>query len=495
MAGGQFGPFRFLERIERGGPAELYRALWAEAPSSAERSCLVKRLRPELAGSPAFRAMFVQEARIMVHLRHPSIARVFAHGEIEGLPYLATEPLEGLSLARLLGAQKASGKRLPVEVAAYVAREVALALAHAHTATDTNGEPLAIVHRDVRPANIMLLPTGEVKLVDFGVARTASFVSQSANLAGAANGGGNGKPLYASPEQLAGASLDAGSDLFSLGATFWEMLVGRPLFPPGPVGELAARVLNAPLSAPAAVRPDLPGALDDIVMRLLERDRARRYPAAELLARDLGTFMPVPRDAQRAVASLVRTAFSVPLGLPGALLTPGPSGRPRTSVVPNVAALLEGAKMKALAGRLPGSLRKVTSMVPVLASRIGGAASSARKRIQTAATRAVPADGWLGRALALLARQSPVRRLALQATLAATISFVCGIMWQESRVDAASATLAKQSELVTARRPPAARTAVIERLPPKAAAAPGAGSALRGVVARDGRTDQAKRTQ
>jgi hypothetical protein len=455
MGGDQFGPFRFLERIERGGPAELYRALWAEAPVPGERSCLVKRLRPELASSPAFRRMFAEESRIMVYLRHPGVARVYAHGEIDGLPYLATEPLDGLSLARLLGANRASGRKLPIEVVAYIGQQLSAALAHAHQATDPGGAPLSIVHRDVRPANIMLLTDGQVKLVEFGVARMASFVSQSANLAGAGNLPGQGKAFYASPEQLTGAPPDGRADLFSLGVSLWEMLVGRPLFPPGPPSDLVARVLTAPVPRASAARPDVPQAFDDIIGWLLERDIGRRLPSASDLGAALAEFLPVPKDARRAVVSMVRTACAVPLGLPGT--SPGtpavtPGVRPGTRVVPQAAAILAArGKLMGLAGRLPGSIRKITGMVSPLAS-----APPAAPAFATPASHVVrlPAR-W---------SPSPVRKLALQAALAATLSFVAGVLWQEVRVDAAVARPASAAGAPSTTRNSGV---LIERLPPR----------------------------
>jgi eukaryotic-like serine/threonine-protein kinase len=455
MGGDQFGPFRFLERIERGGPAELYRALWAEAPVPGERSCLVKRLRPELASSPAFRRMFVEESRIMMYLRHPGVARVYAHGDIDGLPYVATEPLDGLSLARLLGASRASGRKLPIEVVAYIGQQLATTLAHAHQAADPGGAPLSIVHRDVRPANIMLLTDGQVKLVEFGVARMASFVSQSANLAGAGTMPGEGKACYASPEQLLGAPLDGRADLFSLGVSLWEMLVGRPLFPPGPPNDVAARVLQAPLPRPSAVRPDVPQAFDDLIGRLLDRDLGRRLASGGDVAAALAEFLPVPKDARRAVVSMVRTASSAPMELPGALPAATPGARPQTRVVPQAAALLAArGKMMALAGRLPGSIRRITGMVaPLVRSPPGGMARPFPPReVVHMPARWSPAG------------PSPMRRLALQAALAATLSFVAGVLWQEVRVDAAVARPPS-----AAGSPTTARNSgvLIERLPPR----------------------------
>jgi serine/threonine-protein kinase len=343
LPGGRFGGFRFIERVERGGPAELYRALWVDAPSAAERICLVKRLRPELASSPAFVRMFQDEARAMALLAHPNVARVFAHGELEGLPYVAMEPLEGLTLAQLLAGLRPSGKKLPVEVACYIAAEVAAALAHAHAATQTTDgveQALGLVHRDVRPPNVVLLPGGTVKLIEFGVARVASFVSQSMNV----NGAGTGKASYVSPEQLAGAPLDGRSDLFSLGVVLWEMLSGRALFPPTEPGEAVARVTSGALPRPSSVRSEIPAALDELVMRLLERELPGRYPSARLLVRDLEAFIPARSDSQRAVASMVNTGPDGDGKAAAALADAAAAGsadraagrRPVTRVAPNL---------------------------------------------------------------------------------------------------------------------------------------------------------------
>ncbi len=377
LPGGRFGAFRFIERVERGGPAEMYRALWSDAPSAAERICLIKRLRPELASSPAFVRMFQDEARIMAQLSHPNVVRVFAHGELEGLPYVAMEPLEGLALAQLLAGMRPIGKKLPVEVACYIASEMAAALAHAHGATETVGgqeQPLGLVHRDVRPANVLLLPNGSVKLIEFGVAQVASFVSQSVNVIGS----GTGKSSYVSPEQLSGAPLDGRSDLFSLGVVLWEMLCGRALFPPTAPGEAVARLTSGALPRPSSVRTEVPAALDQLVMRLLVRDLPGRYPSARLLVRDLEAFIPARNDSQRAVSSMVNTGPEAE-GKVGAVLADAVAAastdraagrRPVTRVVPNIAAILASARMRQLASRIPGSVRRITGLVPVVASRL-----------------------------------------------------------------------------------------------------------------------------
>jgi serine/threonine-protein kinase len=304
------------------------------------------------------------------------VVRVFAHGELEGLPYMAMEPLEGLSLAQLLAGMRPLGKKLPLEVACYIASEMAAALAHAHGATETVGgheQSLGLVHRDVRPANVLLLPNGSVKLIEFGVAQVASFVSQSVNV-----GAGTGKSSYVSPEQLSGAPLDGRSDVFSLGVVLWEMLCGRALFPPTAPGEAVARVTSGALPRPSSVRTEIPAALDQLVMRLLERNLPGRYPSARLLVRDLEAFIPARNDSQRAVSSMVKTGPEAE-GKVGAVLADAVAAastdraagrRPVTRVVPNIAAILASARMRQLASRIPGSVRRITGLVPVVASRL-----------------------------------------------------------------------------------------------------------------------------
>jgi len=486
LPGGRFGAFRFIERVERGGPAELYRALWAEAPSAAERICLIKRLRPELASSPAFVRMFQDEARTMAQLRHPNVARVFAQGELEGLPYVAMEPLEGLSLAQLLAGLRTSGKKLPVEVACYIAGEVTAALAHAHVATaivDGQEQPLGVVHRDVRPANVLLLPNGAVKLVEFGVAKVASFVSQSMNVHGA----GSGKPSYVSPEQLAGAPLDGRSDLFSLGVVLWEMLCGRALFPPTEPGEAVARLTSGALPRPSSVRSEIPAALDSLVMRLLDRDLPTRYPAAKLLVRDLEAFIPARDDSLRAVSSMVnmgpdgegKGAAVLANAVAASSADRAAGRRPITRVAPQIAAILASARMRQLAGRIPGSVRRITGLVPVVASRLlrktpAAAAKPVKPAPRGPATesniaaasaigtgplpaylraRAVDVAGWLRTS----ARRPPFLIRALVVTV---LAFLGGVLWQQVGGDASSAATpsAAASRLAGVR---------IESLPPR----------------------------
>jgi serine/threonine-protein kinase len=466
---GAYGAFRFIERIERDhGPSELYRAVWTGAPSSELRSCLIKRLRPELCDSPAFQKMFADETRTLTALGHGNIVRVYSHGQIDGLPYLALEPLDGWSLQHLVGSMKRGGQKLPIEVAAFIAREVATALAHAHEACDAGGQPLGIIHRDVRPANIMLLRTGAVKLIDFGVARVASFVSTSANASFTP-----GKPSYLSPEQLAGRALDGRADLFSLGAVLWELLVGQPLFPAGSPQEMAMRLEQHPIARPASIRGQVPPALDALVVSLLERPLARRAASAAQVARELSAFVPADRDAARALASMVRDGLGPGPGVPAA------AQRSLSRLLPPIRALLargSGDGKAAPGGRRPTSVVAVDAVLG-LRSRIFRSSRSptseatpqppppAPASAPTAALPApVPRPWWL--ALRDYLAGPKARVLAVQAVAVAVIAFAGGALWHGPRPPAVSISGASPAPAA-----PALEGVVIEPIPPAPPAA------------------------
>ncbi|HEY0708220.1 MAG TPA: serine/threonine-protein kinase [Polyangia bacterium] len=364
---GRFGLFRLIDRIDDGageGGSELYRALWAFMPREPERLCVVKRLRPELCSSPAFVRMFEKEAEVLAALDHPNLVKTYERGLVETVPYVAMEWLEGIDLSSLMRSIRLTGGSLSVEVAIYIAHEVARGLAHGHAASNREGNPLKLVHRDVKPTNVVLMPNGGVKLIEFGATRVSSFIGQNVTTEGAR---GN-RPSYVAPEQVRGGMIDARADLFSLGAVLWEMLTGRPLFPAADPRETINKLLNAELIRPSVLRPEVPAALDDVVMKMLHRDLNLRHQTAISVTQDLTQFLPAPADDARAVGSLVRSHMETRPAVPGASLLP--SGKP---VPPALAGVLEAVvnNMRAggLAGRLPGSLRKITSFVPMVAAK------------------------------------------------------------------------------------------------------------------------------
>jgi serine/threonine protein kinase len=284
--GSLFGRYRLLRRIGKGGMAEAFLAV-QEGPKGFRRKCVVKRIRPEKAASTYFTQMFVDEARITAALHHPNIVQVYEFGEVGDLYFLSMEYLDGRNLGALLDGLHSRGLLMPINMAAHIARQVARALHYAHTATDDEGARLGVIHRDVSPTNIMLLRTGEVKLLDFGVAKAERTLKQGATVVGKVKG----KLSYMSPEQHSGKTVDLRADIFSLGVMLWEMLTGELLFAGARGGERSRKMMRGEVPVPSTLRTKVTPALDAIVLRCLRVNADERYPSAGALADALGDFV------------------------------------------------------------------------------------------------------------------------------------------------------------------------------------------------------------
>jgi serine/threonine protein kinase len=285
----RFGKYRLQERIALGGMAEVFRAV-AEGPAGVEKVVALKRILPLLSGAGDFVTMFIDEARIAASLTHVNIAQVLEFGEVGGQYYLAMELVEGADLARLSDAARARGRRLPVEVVDFVVAEAARGLAYAHDKRGRDGAPLAIVHRDVSPQNILVSFAGEVKLADFGIAKAIGKLHKTES------GAVMGKLRYMSPEQVLGEPLDARSDLFALGVVMHEMLTGKTLFDGDNPGRVAEQIKTCEVPPPSATVPEVPAALDQVCLKLLQRKPADRYQHAAEVARDLAKLPSVSRE-------------------------------------------------------------------------------------------------------------------------------------------------------------------------------------------------------
>src|SRR5260221_6732104 len=299
----KFGRYFLLDRIAVGGMAEVHRAV-TQGVEGFRRTFVVKRILADKASSPTFIRMFCDEARISALLHHPNIVQVYDFGHVAGSYFLAMEYLPGKDLSSLMRFLRAAKASVPPGLAAYVAREAAFGLHHAHALRGAGGQPLGIVHRDVTPSNIMLLYAGGVKLLDFGIAKATAA-------AGAApeGEGVKGKFGYLSPEQARGAEVDGRADVFALGVTFWEMLVGRRLFAGKDEVETLRNVLQKPVPAPSSVRPDLPPELDRVVLRAVERNRDRRYATAEELANDCEAVLGTLRADGQTLKAFLNDLF------------------------------------------------------------------------------------------------------------------------------------------------------------------------------------------
>jgi len=276
-----YGRYELLERLGRGGMAEVFLARM-NGPMRVSRYVAIKRILPDFSTVAELNAMFLDEIRLAVHLSHPSIGSVHDFGVEGGCIFLAMELIEGQDVRALLH-HALQGHPIPLECALYIAAQVARALDYAHNACDAQQRPLGIVHRDITPSNIIVSYRGDVKLVDFGIARAASHVRLHHTRAGELKG----TIRYMSPEQAAGQDVDWRSDLFALTTVLLEMVIGHPAFKCD--SDVQALKLVQQGRAPerdlyATLIPEDVGAIID---RGMQVDLAARFQSGETLALEL----------------------------------------------------------------------------------------------------------------------------------------------------------------------------------------------------------------
>jgi len=268
LSGRRLGDFQLLRRLGRGAMAEVYLA----EQTTLRRRVAVKVLRAELAGDQTYLRRFEREAQAAASLVHGNIVQIYEVGRHEGVHYIAQEYVQGENLAQWVRRYGA----LDLRQAVSLMRQVAAALARA--------AEQGVVHRDVKPENIMLTRSGEVKVADFGLARVAR-TGETSELTQA--GITMGTPLYMSPEQVEGKPLDPRSDLYSFGATCYHILAGSPPFQGETVLGVAMQHIKTPPEPLENHRRDLPPALCRMVHRMLAKDPNNRYQSAGELLGDL----------------------------------------------------------------------------------------------------------------------------------------------------------------------------------------------------------------
>jgi eukaryotic-like serine/threonine-protein kinase len=279
----QLGPYQLVRQIAVGGMAEVYLAKTVGV-AGFEKFVALKMIHPTLAENQDFVTMLVDEAKIAVQLSHPNIAQTFDLGRDGDTYYLAMEFIDGIDLYNLIRASQYVGFLMPFDACAFIAREIASALEHAHGKRDGRGELLGVIHRDIAPDNILISHEGAVKLVDFGIAKATARGSQTAI------GVVKGKYAYMSPEQSLGDPVDATTDIYATGVVLYEMLTGRPLYTETNLQLLLDLIREGCFAAPSRLRADVPPGLERIVMRCLA-PREHRYPNARELAADLHQFL------------------------------------------------------------------------------------------------------------------------------------------------------------------------------------------------------------
>ncbi|HTJ43504.1 MAG TPA: serine/threonine-protein kinase [Kofleriaceae bacterium] len=270
------GKYQVLERLATGGMAELYKAR-ATGQHGFEKLVAIKKILPHLAADASFVEMFLDEARITAQLDHPNIVQVFELGTDSDTPYIAMQFVDGLDVLALLRECSRTQIRLPPELAARIAHDVLEALDYAHTARDSSGRVLGVIHRDVSPGNVLVSRRGDVRLTDFGIARAAE--RQHKTEAGTLKG----KYGYMSPEQVHGGELDARSDLFSVGILLAEMIMARRLFTAPSDLDTLLMVRDARLERLHKNADDFPLELRVICEKSLSREPSDRFAnAAEM---------------------------------------------------------------------------------------------------------------------------------------------------------------------------------------------------------------------
>ncbi len=277
----RFGKYIILDRVSAGGMAEVYRA--KEAADGISRLVAIKRMSNAAANDPAMVPMFVDEAKVASRLMHPNIAQTLELGRIEQSLYIAMELVWGRDLNAIIKSCRSMRVQLPHALTCYIVSKAAEALDYAHNALGPDGRPMRLVHRDVSPHNVMVDYEGEVKLIDFGIAKADSRSNKTA--AGVIKG----KFAYMAPEQAAGGTIDRRADIFALGILLYELLSGERAFDGSSAFSIFDKVANHQPPRLSDVA-DVPDALEAVVSRCLAKNPAERFETAAQLADALGPF-------------------------------------------------------------------------------------------------------------------------------------------------------------------------------------------------------------
>ncbi len=280
----KFGPYSLIQQIAVGGMAEVHLAR-TEGIAGFEKYVAIKMIHPNLSEDQQFVQMLIDEAKITVQLTHVNIAQTFDLGRVGKTYYITMEFVEGCDLYKLLRTGAELDIDVPVDVAAFIVKESATGLDYAHRKRDVMGEPLKIVHRDVSPQNILISSVGEVKVIDFGIAKATMRAQETQ--AGVIKG----KYYYMSPEQAWGEHVDARTDVFSAGIILYELLTGQMLYLEEDLHLLLDMIREANIAPPSTLRRDIPPELEAIVMKALQKRPNDRYRTAKELAVDLERFL------------------------------------------------------------------------------------------------------------------------------------------------------------------------------------------------------------
>ena len=276
--------YRVVEKLESGGMAEVFRAE-SEGLQGFRKQVAIKRVLPHLSEKKKFIAMFLDEARLSAQLSHSNCVQVFDIGVGDAAFFIVMEFVDGANLKGIAESVKKQGKDFPVAAAAFIIHEICKGLSYAHELTDANGMPLNLVHRDMSPPNVLITKFGEVKIVDFGLAKASSQLEKSEP------GIIKGKFSYLSPEAAMGQEVDSRTDIFAVGIMLWELLAGQRLFLGDTDFQTVKKVQMAQVPPISQINRKVPPELERIVNKALAKEMTARYGTARELGQDLTRFM------------------------------------------------------------------------------------------------------------------------------------------------------------------------------------------------------------
>lgn len=278
------GPYTVTEQIGAGGMAEVYKGV-IQGVDGFERPVAVKRILPHLSADKEFAEMFQQEAELAVQLSHGNIVQIYKLGRHEGTFFMAMEFVDGRDLRGILDRLRQRDEQMPVSHACTILADACEGLDYAHRKQGKQGEPLNIIHRDITPRNVLVSFEGQVKVIDFGLAKAAT--SSNRTSAGTIKG----KLAYLSPEQLRGEKLDARSDVFAAGILLFELLTNTRLFGRDTDIDTFKAVRECKIPSVKRIRTAIPSELETLLFRALAPNRDDRFESAGTMRQHLQAVM------------------------------------------------------------------------------------------------------------------------------------------------------------------------------------------------------------
>jgi tetratricopeptide (TPR) repeat protein len=304
----QFGKYQLLDKIAVGGMAELYRAK-VTGDYGFEKQVAIKKILPHLSDEGNLVKAFIDEAKLAALLQHENIVQIYDFGNLNGEYFIAMEYLFGKDLRKLTYKAKAKAVPIDLENILYVISRICAGLDYSHNLKDLQGKPLNIIHRDINPQNIIITYEGQVKIIDFGIAKAASHNSTTHE------GLIKGKLAYMSPEQANGKTIDHRSDIFSSGIILYELLAGQRMFQ-GETMHIYTQVRDAVYEPLESLMPDLPARLHEVVQHALAKEPDQRYQSGGEMLADLEeciyqlSFRPNARNFAVCVKDLFKREFA-----------------------------------------------------------------------------------------------------------------------------------------------------------------------------------------